>query len=88
MARRDTVLVADGAGCIGAHCCEGSLPAIHPVMFDKLTTGHTDFVNGGPLVRGDVAVRAALGAILAQHAPVTVMHLVVASLVGNRSPIR
>ena len=84
MAGRETVLVTGGAGYIGAHCCKGLAEAGYlPVVFDNLTTGHADFVKWGPLVRGDVADSAALGAVFAEHAPVAVMHFAAASLVGE-----
>ncbi len=84
MAGRETVLVTGGAGYVGAHCCKALAEAgYQPVVFDNLTTGHAEFVKWGPLVRGDVADGAALGAVFAEYAPVAVMHFAAASLAGE-----
>jgi UDP-glucose 4-epimerase len=79
----DKVLVTGGAGYIGAHACKALARAgFTPVAFDNLTTGWTEAVKWGPLVRGDLMDRATIDAALAEHQPVAVMHFAALSLVG------
>ncbi|MGA9561770.1 MAG: NAD-dependent epimerase/dehydratase family protein, partial [Pseudolabrys sp.] len=50
------ILVAGGAGYIGAHTCKALAGAGYtPVAYDNLSTGHADFVRWGPFVEGDIA---------------------------------
>lgn len=84
MARGGNVLVTGGAGYIGAHACKALARAgFVPVSFDNLSTGWAGAVKFGPLVKGDLADRAALDAALAEWQPVAVMHFAALSLVGE-----
>ncbi|WCE71902.1 UDP-glucose 4-epimerase GalE (plasmid) [Sulfitobacter faviae] len=78
------VLVTGGAGYIGAHACKALAQAGYtPVAFDNLSTGHRAAVKFGPLVEGDLLNRAAIDAVLAEHAPIAVMHFAALSQVGE-----
>ena len=47
------VLVAGGAGYVGAHACKALARAgFLPIVLDNLSTGHRDFVRWGPLGAG------------------------------------
>ena len=49
------VLVCGGAGYIGAHMCKLLARSGHEVVvFDNLSTGHSDLVRWGSLVSGDL----------------------------------
>lgn len=79
-----SILVAGGAGYIGAHCCKAIAAAgYQPVSFDNLSTGNRDFVKWGPLEIGDIADGKALDRAFEQYRPVAVMHFAAASLVGE-----
>lgn len=78
------VLVAGGAGYIGAHACKALAAAgFVPVAFDNLSTGWAEAVKFGPLVQGDLMDRAAIDAAFARYQPVAVMHFAALSLVGQ-----
>jgi UDP-glucose 4-epimerase len=81
---RDKVLVTGGAGYIGAHACKALARAgFTPVAFDNLSTGWSEAVKWGPLVKGDLMDRASIDAALAEHRPVAVLHFAALSLVGE-----
>jgi UDP-glucose-4-epimerase GalE len=62
------VLVAGGAGYIGAHVCKALAEAGRlPVVLDDLSAGHADFVRWGPFCRASVADGAAVGGLIAQY---------------------
>jgi UDP-glucose-4-epimerase GalE len=49
------ILVAGGAGYVGAHTCKALAAAGYtPVTYDNLTTGHSAFVRWGPFVQADI----------------------------------
>jgi UDP-glucose 4-epimerase len=78
------VLVTGGAGYIGAHACKALARAGYlPVVFDNLSTGWSEAVKWGPLVKGDLMDRASIDAALAEHRPVAAMHFAALSLVGE-----
>jgi UDP-glucose 4-epimerase len=80
----EKVLVTGGAGYIGSHACKALARAgFVPVVFDNLTTGWSDAVKWGPLVRGDLMDRATIAAALAEHRPIAVMHFAALSLVAD-----
>ncbi len=80
----DRILVTGGAGYIGAHACKVLKRAgFEPVAFDNLSTGWSDAVRYGPLVKADLADRTALDRAFAEHRPVAVMHFAALSLVGE-----
>jgi UDP-arabinose 4-epimerase len=69
------VLIAGGAGYIGAHAAKALRRAGRdPVVFDDLSSGHEHAVRWGPLVRGDIRSAEAVRAAIRQHRPDTVMH--------------
>jgi UDP-glucose 4-epimerase len=80
----EKVLVTGGAGYIGSHACKALARAgFTPVVFDNLTTGWSEAVKWGPLVRGDLMDRAGIAAAVAEHQPVAVMHFAALSLVAE-----
>jgi len=80
---RPAILVTGGAGYIGSHCCRALAAAgYRPVVFDNFSTGHRSFVTGA-LVTGDLADKAALARVFAQHDIAAVMHFAASSLVGE-----
>jgi UDP-glucose 4-epimerase len=80
----DHVLVTGGAGYIGSHACKVLRNnGFVPVVFDNLSTGWSDAVKFGPLVRGDLMDRPAIDAAFAAFRPVAVMHFAALSLVGE-----
>jgi len=83
-----SVLVAGGAGYIGAHTAKALAQAGYtPVVFDDLSAGYREAVRWGPLVQGDVRDRAAVGRAMAEHGVTAVIHF--ASLIEvGRSMVR
>ncbi|WP_209427589.1 UDP-glucose 4-epimerase GalE [Pararhodobacter sp. SW119] len=78
------VLVTGGAGYIGSHACKMLAARGHiPVTVDNLSTGWAEAVKYGPLIRADLADRAALDAAFARYRPVAVVHFAAFSLVGE-----
>lgn len=72
---RKTILVAGGAGYVGAHACLALAEAgFSPVVYDNLSSGHADFVQWGALEVGDIRDAARLDAVIARHAPAAVLH--------------
>lgn len=63
-----SVLVAGGAGYIGAHVCKKlAAEGYTPVVLDNLCTGHRDFVRWGTLVEACVSDSEAVAATVKQH---------------------
>jgi UDP-arabinose 4-epimerase len=70
-----TVLVTGGAGYIGSHVCKALKAAgFVPVVYDNLCSGNRGAVQWGPFVEGDVRDAEALASVIAEHAPVAIMH--------------
>lgn len=70
-----TVLVVGGAGYIGSHMVQMLLEAGHEVVtLDNLSNGYRDAVLGGTFVEGDLANRALLRQLFADHRFDGVMH--------------
>jgi len=79
-----TVLVAGGAGFVGAHTCKSLAKAGYlPVVLDNLSTGHGDFVRWGPLVQADLRDTGTVAETIRQHACVAVLHFAAFALVGE-----
>ncbi|MCC7096492.1 MAG: UDP-glucose 4-epimerase GalE [Thermomonas sp.] len=79
-----TVLVTGGAGYIGSHACKAlAIAGFTPVAYDNLEHGHAEAVRWGPLEQGDLADRARLDAVIAQHKPVAAMHFAAYAYVGE-----
>ena len=80
------VLVAGGAGYIGAHTCKALAEAGHtPIVYDNLHTGHAWAVKWGVLERGDLNDAATLGATMKRHRPGAVVNLAGLIDVGESS---
>ncbi len=78
------LLVCGGAGYIGSHMVRYLGQAGHEVVvFDNLSTGHREAVQGAELVAGDVLDAGALDAVFAAHRFDAVMHFCARSLVGE-----
>lgn len=78
------ILVTGGAGYIGSHACKALAAAGYiPVTYDNLCTGWRDAVRFGPFEHGDLADRARLDQVFADHQPVAVMHFAALSQVGE-----
>jgi UDP-arabinose 4-epimerase len=79
-----SILVTGGAGYIGAHVCKALARAGYvPVVYDNMSRGHREAVRWGPLVEGDIADRARLGAAIAEHRVAAVMHFAGYAYVGE-----
>ena len=79
------ILVTGGAGYIGSVVAEQLVEAGESVVvFDNLYQGHQAAVHPDAVfVRGDLADRAAVNAVLGQHRPEAVMHFASHTLVGE-----
>lgn len=83
MIMRPIVLVTGGAGYIGSHCSRAlSAAGYDPVVYDNLSTGHRNFVDG-LFVNGDLLDDMKLARVFADHDISAVMHFAAASLVGE-----
>ncbi|MBS3647226.1 UDP-glucose 4-epimerase GalE [Pseudaminobacter sp. 19-2017] len=79
-----TVLVTGGAGYVGSHCCKAFARAGWTVIvFDNLSRGWREAVKWGPLVEGDIADAAEIGAALERHRPDVVAHFAAYAYVGE-----
>lgn len=75
MTNPQTVLVTGGAGYVGSHTCKQLAAAgFIPVAYDNLGTGHRWAVRWGPFEEGDISDAERLGAALARHKPVAILH--------------
>lgn len=78
------VLVAGGAGYIGAHMVKELLVADFDVItLDNLSTGHKDLVSGGRFVQGDLHDQTLLDRLFTENSIDAVMHFAAFSLVGD-----
>ena len=78
------VLVAGGAGYVGAHTCLKLAEAGYtPVVFDNFSNGHKEFVQWGPYFEGDIRDRAALEEVFETYRPVGVLHFAALIEVGE-----
>lgn len=78
------VLVTGGAGYIGSHACKALAKAGYvPVTLDNLSTGWSDAVRFGPMIKADLMDRAALNAAFAEYKPIAVLHFAALSQVGE-----
>lgn len=84
MSTKGAILIAGGAGYIGAHCSKAVAEAgFLPIVYDNLTTGHSSFVQWGPLVVGDVADCIKVASTIRQYDVKAVMHFAASSAVGE-----
>jgi UDP-glucose 4-epimerase len=79
------ILVTGGAGYIGSVVVEQLIEAGDSVVvFDNLYQGHRAAVHPDAVfVKGDLADRAAVDALLSQHQPEAIMHFASHTLVGE-----
>lgn len=85
------VLVAGGAGYIGAHVAKALAAAgYQPVVLDNFSTGHREFVKFGPLVEACVSDAAAVQTTIQQYNIVAVIDLAGSIEVGEsvRDPLK
>ena len=69
------VLVAGGAGYIGAHACKALTKAgYEPIAVDNLSSGHVEAVRWGKLLQCDLSDHAALPGLIADEGVGAVMH--------------
>jgi len=81
---RPAVLVAGGAGYIGAQTCKALSQAGYlPVTLDNLATGHAGAVKWGPFEPGDLRDKDRVREIVARHDIKAAMHFAAFSLVGE-----
>lgn len=78
------ILVAGGAGYIGAHTCLDLFnKGFNPIAFDNLSNGHAEFVKWGPLEVGDIRDRRRLDEVFAKYRPEAIIHFAAAIEVGE-----
>ena len=79
------ILVTGGAGYIGSIVVEQLIArGEQVVVFDNLYQGHRSAVHpAAAFVQGDLADRAALDAVMAEHLPEAIMHFASHTLVGE-----
>jgi UDP-glucose 4-epimerase/UDP-arabinose 4-epimerase len=78
------VLVAGGAGYIGAQTCKALHGAGYlPVTIDNLVTGYEQAVKWGPFIKADIADRAAVQEAVRTYDIQSAIHFAAYSLVGE-----
>src|SRR6201987_6037942 len=78
------ILVAGGAGYIGAHTCVDLFnKGFTPIVYDNLSNGHKEFVKWGPLEVGDIRDRRRLDEVFAKYRPAAIVHFAAAIEVGE-----
>src|SRR6266403_1179299 len=80
----ENILVAGGAGYIGAHTCLDLFSkGFTPVVYDNLSNGHAEFAKWGPLEIGDIRDRSKFDEVLAKYKPQAIIHFAAAIEVGE-----
>jgi UDP-glucose 4-epimerase len=78
------ILVAGGAGYIGAHTCLDLFnKGYTPIVYDNLSNGHREFVKWGPLEQGDIRDRDKLDEVFRKYKPSAIVHFAAAIEVGE-----
>lgn len=78
------ILVFGGAGYIGSHTCKQlRLSGFNPISFDNLSEGHTDLVQWGDLIIGDIRSKEDIVAAIQRVAPVAAIHFAAHAYVGE-----
>ena len=81
---RPAILVAGGAGYIGAQTCKALHRAGYlPVTLDNLATGYAKAVKWGPFEPGDLRDKDRVRELIARYEVVGAMHFAAFSLVGE-----
>jgi UDP-glucose 4-epimerase/UDP-arabinose 4-epimerase len=81
---RPAILVAGGAGYIGAQTCKAlSRAGYLPVVLDNLATGYAASVKWGPFEQGDLRDKALVADIVRRYDVKGAMHFAAYSLVGE-----
>jgi UDP-glucose 4-epimerase/UDP-arabinose 4-epimerase len=81
---RPAILVAGGAGYIGAQTCKALAHAGYlPVVLDNLSTGYAPSVKWGPFERGDLRDRGLVADIIRRHDIKGAIHFAAYSIVGE-----
>lgn len=84
MTDRPSILVAGGAGFIGAQTCKALYRAgYRPVTLDNLSTGYEAAVKWGPFHRGDLRDRELVMQLVRQYDIKAAIHFAAYSLVGE-----
>lgn len=79
-----TVFVTGGAGYVGSHCCKAFAEAgWNVVVYDNLSRGWADFVQWGPLVKGDILDHESLTQAMKAAKPDAVAHFAALAYVGE-----
>ena len=79
-----SILIAGGAGYIGSHAAKLVAQAgLEPVVLDNFVYGHKWAAKWGPLVEGDLADRAFVDRVLAEHKVSAVIHFAAYAYVGE-----
>jgi len=80
----EKILVCGGAGYIGSHMVRLLVEhGFDVVVFDDLSTGHREAVQGARLVEGDVRDRRVLDVLFGEYRFDAVIHFCAKSLVGD-----
>ena len=81
---RPAILVAGGAGYIGAQTCKALAGAGYlPVVLDNLTTGYAPSVKWGPFHPGDLRDKALVAELIGRYRVQGAMHFAAYSVVGE-----
>ena len=84
MTDRPSILVAGGAGFIGAQTCKALYRAGYlPITLDNLSTGYEAAVKWGPFHRGDLRDRELVMQLVRQYDIKAAIHFAAYSLVGE-----
>src|SRR4051812_7171738 len=81
---RPAILVAGGAGYIGAQTCKALAGAGYlPVVLDNLATGYAPSVKWGPFHDGDLRDKALVAELVSRYRIQGALHFAAFSVVGE-----